>query len=211
MRRPLIVPSPFGITFLDMFSSSSGGKGDPPIEYQPGEDRSRNKDLISRQLKIKGEMGLVSGAPRGLSTAGECGRTVYITKYMRGATQSGLLHSLRGHWRIEFDRGGVHRKWENPLMGWTSSNDPVEGVALSDFETVEDAVVFANSQGWRALVASPTGEGHFRADNLEAFEESLKNSGDTLLPPGITEDAMPKTYADNFKYSPDSLRIYRTK
>lgn len=105
-------------------------------------------------------------------------RTAYIYQPARTATQSGLLHDHRT-WRIDFDR--AQPRWENPLMGWTSSRDAVQGVALS-FRTAEEAARFAARQGWRSHVLAP---------KTSAWRR--------------------KTYADNFVYSVARLKFIRTK
>ena len=46
-------------------------------------------------------------------------------------------------WKLDFDQ--VER-WENPLMGWDSSSDPVQGLHLQ-FNSREDAIVFAERHG----------------------------------------------------------------
>lgn len=103
-------------------------------------------------------------------------RTVYISSAARSAMQAGRLHE--GVWRIDFD---VQARWENPLMGWTSSRDPMQGLLLK-FPTQEAAIHFAQRQGWRWQVARPQ-------------EASWKR----------------KAYADNFTYSPGPLKAIRTK
>lgn len=174
------------------------------------------KDVDTR-IKMRREIensnnsaGIVSGIPKSLSESKESGRKVFITKYIRGAMQSGLLHAMKGSWRIEFDRGGIGRKWENSLMGWTSTCDPLEGITMSTFDSAEEAAMFARRQGWMALIASPTGEGHFPIDDIQKFEDSINNSGDFLKPPNVKGEET-TSYADNFKYSPEALRLYRTK
>jgi hypothetical protein len=49
-------------------------------------------------------------------------------------------------------------RWINPLMGWTSSADPMENVTRSSmaFNTKEDAIAFAAKHGWEvASVEEP--------------------------------------------------------
>lgn len=45
-------------------------------------------------------------------------------------------------------------RWINPLMGWTSTSDPLENVGRSTllFHTKEEAVAFCNKHGWEAVV-----------------------------------------------------------
>lgn len=104
-------------------------------------------------------------------------RRVYIYQPSLSTTQSGALHA--DEWRIDFDN--TQARWENPLMGWTSSRDPVQGVALK-FETQEQAVRFAERQGWECSIRS-----------------------------GQQDDWKRKSYADNFLYSAEKLKLIRTK
>lgn len=103
-------------------------------------------------------------------------RTVYITSPARSAMQAGLHHD--GTWRIDFD---VRMRWENPLMGWTSSRDPMQAVYLC-FTSKEDAIRFAERQGWQYRVR-------------ESSQSTWKN----------------KSYGENFTYSPDPIKLIRTK
>lgn len=72
-------------------------------------------------------------------------------------------------------------RWENPLMGWQSSGDFMQGTKL-EFKTKEDAIAFAEKQGYEYFVQEP---------NKRAFA--------------------PKAYANNFMYSPGKLKHVRTK
>jgi NADH dehydrogenase (ubiquinone) Fe-S protein 4 len=72
-------------------------------------------------------------------------------------------------------------RWENPLMGWQSSADFMQGYSLN-FKSKEDAINFANKQGYEYFVQEP---------NERKF--------------------IPKAYANNFVHSPKKLKIIRTK
>ncbi|ORY33571.1 hypothetical protein BCR33DRAFT_856219 [Rhizoclosmatium globosum] len=91
-------------------------------------------------------------------------------------TQNGSARA--NHWRIDFD---TQDKWENSLMGWASSADPVQALSLK-FLTKEDAILFAERQGYDYWVDLP------------------KESGFKV-----------KQYSSNFKYSPGKLRYQHTK
>ncbi|CAH8632310.1 unnamed protein product [Heterobilharzia americana] len=65
------------------------------------------------------------------------------------ATQSGN-HGTR-LWRIEFDN---RERWENPLMGWASSGDPLSNTVV-EFETAEAAEEFCRRQGWPCYIERP--------------------------------------------------------
>ncbi|CAG8532003.1 11585_t:CDS:2 [Diversispora eburnea] len=117
---------------------------------------------------------VISGAPEELRY-----RTVRIYKPSKTAMQSGT-HNTK-HWRIDFDVLEKGDKWENPLMGWFSSADYMQALQMK-FNTKEDAIHFAEKQGWDHYVQ-------------EHYEPQFRK----------------KVYADNYKYSPGKLRIIKTK
>eukprot|EP00158_Paraphelidium_tribonemae_P005605 Partr_v1_DN27429_c0_g1_i1_m72186 putative NADH dehydrogenase (ubiquinone) Fe-S protein 4, 18kDa (NADH-coenzyme Q reductase) len=113
-----------------------------------------------------------SGSPDELIT----NRRVRIFKPSRTAMQSGTNENQ--HWQIDFD---TKPKWENPLMGYTSSGDYVQGLRMR-FHERTDAIQFAEKQGWDYIVQE---------------EQVPKFRG--------------KSYSDNFKYSKNRLRFLQTK
>ncbi|KAK9770891.1 putative NADH dehydrogenase [ubiquinone] iron-sulfur protein 4, mitochondrial [Seiridium cardinale] len=117
---------------------------------------------------------VLSGAPIELQA-----RTVRIFKPAKPATQSGNWHSH--HWRMDWDVLAKGHRWENPLMGWQSSGDFMQGTHLN-FKSKEDAISFAEKQGYEYFVQEP---------KERAFT--------------------PKAYANNFLYSPSKLKHVRTK
>ncbi|KAL1936536.1 hypothetical protein VTP01DRAFT_670 [Rhizomucor pusillus] len=118
---------------------------------------------------------VVSGAPEALTTE----RSVRIFSPSKPATQSGR-HGTR-HWRIDFDILEDGNRWENPLMGWASSSDYQQALQIK-FNTKEDAIRFAERQGWSYFVQEPK-----------------------------TSKFVKKSYADNYKYSAGKLRMIKTK
>jgi NADH dehydrogenase (ubiquinone) Fe-S protein 4 len=72
-------------------------------------------------------------------------------------------------------------RWENPLMGWQSSGDTMQGTNLV-FKTKEDAILFANKQGYEYYVQEPN-----------------------------ERRVIPKAYATQFIHSPKKLKAIRTK
>lgn len=72
-------------------------------------------------------------------------------------------------------------RWENPLMGWASSGDFMNGHRIQ-FKSKEDAINFANKQGYEYFVQEP---------NQRKF--------------------VPKAYANLFTHSPKKLKIITTK
>ncbi|KAL4771659.1 ETC complex I subunit conserved region-domain-containing protein [Aspergillus nidulans var. acristatus] len=117
---------------------------------------------------------VLSGAPTDLQA-----RTVRIFRPSKPATQSGEWHGH--HWRMDWDILQKGHRWENPLMGWQSSADAMQGTHLN-FKTKEDAILFAQKQGYEYFVQEP---------NERKF--------------------VPKAYANNFVHEPKKLKHIRTK
>jgi NADH dehydrogenase (ubiquinone) Fe-S protein 4 len=53
-------------------------------------------------------------------------------------------------WRIEFDN---RQRWENPLMGWCSTGDPLSNMNI-DFNTKDEAITHCEKNGWRWFIDS---------------------------------------------------------
>ncbi|EXB94036.1 NADH dehydrogenase [ubiquinone] iron-sulfur protein 4 [Morus notabilis] len=94
-----------------------------------------------------GEIGMVSGIPQE-----HLHRRVVIFSPARTATQQGS--GKVGRWKINFVST---QKWENPLMGWTSTGDPYANVgdAALSFDSEEAARAFAEKHGWDYVVKKP--------------------------------------------------------
>lgn len=82
---------------------------------------------------------------------------------------------------MDWDILSKGHRWENPLMGWQSSADFMQGTHLN-FKTKEDAIRFANKQGYEYFVQEPN-----------------------------SRKITPKAYANNFLYSDRKLKHIRTK
>ncbi|KAF8073727.1 Ndufs4, NADH dehydrogenase Fe-S protein 4 [Lyophyllum atratum] len=117
---------------------------------------------------------VISGAPTELRH-----RTVRVYQPTQSTMQSGGAKSDR--WRIDFDILPGGGRWENPMIGYASSADYVQGTRIT-FRTKEDAVHFAEKQGWDYYVQTPP-----------------------------VKRIPPKNYSENFLYRPGKLRIVRTK
>ncbi|KAF0908365.1 hypothetical protein E2562_025045 [Oryza meyeriana var. granulata] len=92
-------------------------------------------------VEIKpGEIGMVSGIPEE-----HLRRKVVIYSPARTASQQGS--GKVGRWKIDFVST---QKWENPLMGWTSTGDPYANVGEAglSFDSAESAKAFAEKHGW---------------------------------------------------------------
>ena len=102
-----------------------------------------------------------------------------IYKEAKTATQSGDWHSH--HWRMDWDILSKGHRWENPLMGWQSSADFMQGTHIN-FKSKEDAIRFAEKQGYEYFVQEPN-----------------------------ARKIVPKAYANNFLWSDKKLKHIRTK
>ncbi|EFZ01504.1 hypothetical protein MHUMG1_02524 [Metarhizium humberi] len=132
----------------------------------PGRVQDGSEDILPAAV--------LSGAPMELQA-----RTVRIYKEAKPATQSGDFRTER--WRMDWDILPKGHRWENPLMGWQSSGDFMQGTHVN-FKSKEDAIHFAEKQGYEYFVQEP---------NSRKFT--------------------PKAYANNFLYSPKKLKHIRTK
>jgi hypothetical protein len=83
----------------------------------------------------------------------------------KSATQSGLARTRR--WVLEFEPR-VARSIE-PLMGWTSSEDMNQQVVL-EFDTLEEAVAFADRHG----IAHQVFEPHQPAAKSKAYADNFR-------------------------------------
>ncbi|EJF61067.1 NADH-ubiquinone oxidoreductase 21kDa subunit [Dichomitus squalens LYAD-421 SS1] len=144
---------------------------DPTI---PAAAPKQDTDIAEAPARDVVTADIVSGAPKELRH-----RAVRIFQPTRSTTQSGSGKS--NQWRIDWDILPGGGRWENPLMGWASSADYMQGTRLN-FKTKEDAIHFAEKQGWDYYVA----------------QEEVNR-----IPP--------KNYAENFLYKPNKLRLIRTK
>lgn len=73
-------------------------------------------------------------------------RLVRIYKPPINAMQQGTYGHYK--WHIEFD---THERWENVLMGWGSSGDPMSSVDV-EFPSKEDAIIFCERMGYKYYV-----------------------------------------------------------
>lgn len=144
--------------------------------------RSRNPPLIIiirgfasdalATTEIKpGEVGIVSGIPEQ-----HLRRRVIIYSPGRTATQQGS--GKVGKWKINFVST---QKWENPLMGWTSTGDPYANVGEAGiyFKSKEAAQSFAEKHGWDYVVKDP----HTPLLRPKAYADNFKWKG-----PPVSED-----------------------
>ncbi|KAJ6508719.1 Ndufs4, NADH dehydrogenase Fe-S protein 4 [Mycena sanguinolenta] len=146
----------------------------PPVQATNTSEASGSSDVVPAVSPGVLTADVVSGAPSQLRH-----RAVRVYQPTRNTMQSGGAKGER--WRIDFDilQGGG--RWENPLMGWASSADYMQGTRLT-FKSQEDAIHFAKKQGWDYYVQPPT-----------------------------VKRIPPKNYSENYLYRPNKLRIAKTK
>ncbi|GAV67993.1 ETC_C1_NDUFA4 domain-containing protein [Cephalotus follicularis] len=112
-----------------------------------------------------GEIGIVSGIPDE-----HLSRRVLIYSPARTASQQGS--GKVGKWKINFIST---QKWENPLMGWTSTGDPYANVgdAGLGFDSEEAAKAFAERHGWEYVVKKR----HTPLLKVKAYADNFKYKG----------------------------------
>ncbi|KAI9179755.1 ndufs4 NADH dehydrogenase Fe-S protein subunit [Blastocladiella emersonii ATCC 22665] len=117
------------------------------------------------------DVAVASGAPELMRQ-----RAVRIFRPAKTAMQSGNDNTR--FWKLEWNN---EDRWTNPLMGWASSADYQQATFLK-FRTEEEAVRFAERQGYQYEVVAPP-EPKF----------------------------VVKSYATNFHYKTGKLRFHHTK
>ncbi|KAK3601441.1 hypothetical protein CHS0354_033567 [Potamilus streckersoni] len=102
----------------------------------------KESEITSITVDAKDDITMLSGVPEEHIKT----RMVRICVPARNAMQSGSFNSR--YWRIEFE---TRERWENPLMGWTSSADPLSNMAVN-FSSKEAAIEFCEKNGWEYYV-----------------------------------------------------------
>ncbi|XP_032676705.1 NADH dehydrogenase [ubiquinone] iron-sulfur protein 4, mitochondrial [Odontomachus brunneus] len=96
-------------------------------------------------VSVDEDIGYVSGVPEEHIKT----RRVRIYQPAKSAMQSGTnnIH----FWQIDFE---TRERWENPLMGWTSSGDPMSNINV-DFTSQEEAIAHCKKMGWDYYIQKP--------------------------------------------------------
>ncbi|XP_036164974.1 NADH dehydrogenase [ubiquinone] iron-sulfur protein 4, mitochondrial isoform X3 [Myotis myotis] len=124
--------------------------------WRLAQDQTRDSQLITVDEKL--DITTLTGVPEEHIKT----RKVRIFVPARNNMQSGVNNTKK--WKMEFD---TRERWENPLMGWASTADPLSNMVLT-FSTKEDAMAFAEKNapltaplwGWSMCVGRQTGTGH---------------------------------------------------
>uniref|UniRef100_G8IFA6 NADH dehydrogenase [ubiquinone] iron-sulfur protein 4, mitochondrial n=2 Tax=Sus scrofa TaxID=9823 RepID=G8IFA6_PIG len=104
--------------------------------WKLAQDQTQDTQLIAVDEKL--DITTLTGVPEEHIKT----RKVRIFVPARNNMQSGVNNTKK--WKMEFD---TRERWENPLMGWSSTADPLSNLVLT-FSTKEDAVAFAEKNGW---------------------------------------------------------------
>mmetsp|Transcript_21042 Transcript_21042/g.62964 ORF Transcript_21042/g.62964 Transcript_21042/m.62964 type:complete len:204 (-) Transcript_21042:106-717(-) len=123
-------------------------------------------------------------------------RPVRIYVSSRSSSQQGMgktlsRSSFAPQWRIAFD---TTQKWENHLMGWTSTADPLENVgrAALFFYTKEEAMAFADKHGWKFTVDEPNLPKTTRQKRFNSYGDNFSTKRKGL--PDMSYTAVHATY-----------------
>ena len=127
-----------------------------------------NMGLIPEQAE---DVGVVSGVP--IEHIKE--RVAYIHSKIRNCMQSGTFEYDK--WCLEFDK---RESWENPLMGWESTGDPLDDTSL-EFPSKEDAIMYCVRMGYKYEIRSyqPNEAKHIPKSYAENFSWNKKTRIDT--------------------------------
>ena len=122
--------------------SSFGGSGS---SKDKGLVEHKKRGEIKISVPVKDEVSILSGVPE------EEIKTRFVRIYVptKAVTQSGTHNSK--NWRLDFNN--VER-WENPLMGWTSTADALSNIHL-EFPTKEAAIEYCEKNNWKYQVDKP--------------------------------------------------------
>ncbi|CAJ0578147.1 unnamed protein product, partial [Mesorhabditis spiculigera] len=142
LRRVICTPA---TTFSRALSTTHLG-GDVPVPAHGdakrkavdailGENEKNATVTVSTQESVS-----ISGIPE----EHQFDRSARIFRAAREATQTSWNNTKL--WKIELDN---RERWENPLMGWASTGDPMSNTSMQlDFASKEDAIAFCEKNNW---------------------------------------------------------------
>jgi len=108
---------------------------------QPSADRH----TVTIPMDVPDDISHISGIPEEHVK----GRKVVIKRPTKNAMQSGTSNQQK--WIMRWD---TQERWENPLMGWTSSADPLSNLEVS-FPDKESAIALCEKNGWPYELQDP--------------------------------------------------------
>ncbi|XP_068154909.1 NADH dehydrogenase [ubiquinone] iron-sulfur protein 4, mitochondrial [Drosophila tropicalis] len=109
---------------------------------RPEEVEQRNKLSGKITVPVAVNLSPISGVPEEQVRD----RRVRIHTPPKNAMQSGTDNLNK--WQIEFDN---RERWENPLMGWASTGDPLSNMNVQ-FGSKDEAITYCERNGWRWFV-----------------------------------------------------------
>uniref|UniRef100_A0A8D8UVE1 NADH dehydrogenase [ubiquinone] iron-sulfur protein 4, mitochondrial n=1 Tax=Cacopsylla melanoneura TaxID=428564 RepID=A0A8D8UVE1_9HEMI len=108
-----------------------------------GKERKELQEYITVEQPM--DISLIAGVPEEHIKT----RLVRIATTPKNPMQSGTHNA--NNWFIQFD---TRERWENPLMGWSSTGDPLSNLSVT-FSSKEDAVQHCEKNGWKYFVEEP--------------------------------------------------------
>ncbi|XP_045777174.1 NADH dehydrogenase [ubiquinone] iron-sulfur protein 4, mitochondrial [Maniola jurtina] len=104
----------------------------------PEEVKEKMSQVVAITVPTKVDLSPITGVPEEHVKY----RRVRIYQPPKNSMQSGTnnIH----HWEMEFD---TRQRWENPLMGWTSTGDPLSNLKVQ-FTSPEEAIEHCEKNGW---------------------------------------------------------------
>ncbi|XP_012273322.1 NADH dehydrogenase [ubiquinone] iron-sulfur protein 4, mitochondrial [Orussus abietinus] len=142
----------FGRTiFTTSLNNKSIVPKDPELKHDeeyllpPAEQQYRQKLRGDIAIPVPENVGIVSGVPEEHIKT----RKVRIYQPAKSAMQSGTNNI--DFWQIDFD---TRERWENPLMGWCSTGDPMSNMKV-DFQSPEEAIEHCQKMGWDYYIQKP--------------------------------------------------------
>ena len=88
-----------------------------------------------------------------------------ILRPAKTAMQSGRAETLK--WVLEYEPAS--KREPDPLMGWSSARDTLNQVRLR-FDTVEEAIAFANNKGLDYAIVEP----HKRTLKVKSYADNFR-------------------------------------
>merc|ERR1739848_237290 len=130
--------------WLAMDTASTGEGISKKVEIDEFETTFPRSKQMGKLIEVEGAVDIsdISGVPEEHIKE----RQVRIFRPAKNAMQSGT-HGIK-RWKIEFE---ARQRWENNLMGWASSGDPLSNM-LVDFASKEEAIAFVEKNGWNYFV-----------------------------------------------------------
>jgi len=147
----------------------------PLQQVRAAHEDSTATDTVHR---VDGEIGIASGAPENIYK-----RQVIIYSPARTSGQQGKANTdtAAGNgpaWKLIFE---TQQKWENPLIGWTSTADPLDNVgrATLNFHTQAEAEAFCQRHGWKYEISPPKEQSETRPRRFIGYGDnfSVKRHG----------------------------------